>query len=260
MRNSSKAALLLPMAVVLTTGLAFAGPLDDGVAAYNSSASSLQGSWDDYQDAQDAAFSDVDDWLTNMYNYVLNSGDDDEAADDYWDAQAAAAGHMLNNAGAPMDAALAALITDIQGAASLLDILIVADAADSSHTVYATGSFHLQIPAGPIAFWKDSTPPSETDWIDFDFPVLAVGDNSHTSYTTGGQTLEALLDDYVEDMEDFLQWAYEHYQLGDEINQDGSNMLSVICAVCWSQISIALVKDDCFTEQSILDFCEEEET
>lgn len=245
---------LLPSLSLSLAGVARATALEDAVAAYNSSAAGIETLWDDFQDKQSLAFDDVNGRLSGMHDYFYWSGLDNDAADDAWAAMEAAIEHLQEETGPDVQPSLELLLTLLDDAASKLEAVIAADALDSTAKAYVSGADKFDMPSQPFVFWTDTDQPNVVGWVPFDFPSLAVGNNLHTSYVSNsiGDFIEFI--DTMWDWIEFGLWLQRHYDDAYEMQQDAKDKLDDICGACAS-FAYAQVADDCFTAQSIEEYC-----
>jgi hypothetical protein len=131
---------------------------------------------------------------------------------------------------------------------------------------YVTGSPHFNLPDQPFPFWDDPSWPDLDEWIEFEFPTLAVGSPSiYTSYSGSGlNDLYVMLQSATDPDAwlKFLEWLAEHYDDGDEINGARAGDFDTLCLACSPEPTINepardwLINERGYTEEEIETFCE----
>jgi len=241
--------------ILLISGIAHATPLDDAVASYNLQAADLQDSWDEFQLAQDAAFDDVDDMLTGMYYYFSLIVDDPQQAETYWQSHLDAIDSLDTQTAAPVDETLEILLDNLDSTAKQLQIVHQLDMADANYLVYDTGTMHFELPLTPFLFWTEPTQDTPLGWMEYDFPVLAVGDPLlHDFYVplNLGEFLQFLGDLY--DWLDFAYWVYKHKDDAHHMNDEGGAIFDALCAYCGPN-NLNFSVDSCFTQTKVDSWC-----
>jgi hypothetical protein len=197
----------------------------------------------------------VNDWLTNMRAYFYWSGLDNDEADAAWAAMQDAIDNLENVTGPDVDPALELLLTLLEDATTKMQTVITIDGFDTTAKAYATTAFHFQVPAQPYLFWTDTDQSSRDEWMEFDFPVLAVGDNTRTSYASLSSAgwLEVLGE--IWDTIDFLDWGGRHFDDGYEMQNDAKDKMDDICAACVPYAPAWPAGDDCFTPELVEEYC-----
>lgn len=226
------------------------------MSAYNSSASGIEALWDDFQDKQSLAFVDVDDWFTSMHYYFYRAGHDNDEADIAWAAMEDAIEHLEDVTGPDVQPSLELLLTLLDDAAAKLETVIAADALDSSAKAYFTSTNHFELPSQPFVFWTDTDQENIVGWVEFDFPVLAVGNNLQTSYTSSeiGDFIS-----HIDEMWDWIEfglWLQRHWDDGIEINYDAGQLFDDICSGCPGLTFAQYIINDCYTQETLEDWCE----
>jgi hypothetical protein len=213
--------------------------------------------WDTFQSAQQAAFNDVDDWLTSLYHYFDLAGSDPEQAEEYWQDSLDALDHLDNVTAAPVDPTLEALLGRLESSATLLEQVQELDQANTLLVACPTGNVQFELPAQPFIFWKDEEGPEYDSWMPFTFPELAVHQTGqcqpYYSATSGGfiEWLEGL--EHI----DFIEWLLEHKDEGPDMNAAAATVFDFLCANCGSPV-VYSIEDECFTQELLDDFCETE--
>jgi len=214
--------------------------------------------WDTFQSAQQAAFNDVDDWLTSLYHYFDLAGSDPEQAEEYWQDSLDALDHLDNVTAAPVDPTLEALLGRLESSATLLEQVQELDQANTLLVACPTGNVHFELPEQPFIFWTDPEDGPDPDaWMPFTFPELAVHLTGqcqpYYSVTSGGfiEWLEGL--EHI----DFIEWLLEHKDEGPDMNAAAATVFDFLCANCGSPV-VYSIEDECFTQELLDDFCETE--
>lgn len=237
-------------------GIARATVLEDAVGQYNLKASLVEYVWDDFQTKQSTAFLDMKGWLDGLYGYFSQAGLDDEAADEAWEAAEIAMEHLQTTSGQPADTAYTTLVLALEDAVTALQAVQAADLADTGAKAYSYGPLWFDVPSLPVPCWDDPEYPDFDTWMEFEFPHLYVGDNTHTSYVS---LLSTGFLEWLESIEwlHLGAWIIEHEGDGRQYQRDAKCQLDEMCAACYGN-GIPWVTDWCFTTELLDDWCEEQ--
>jgi hypothetical protein len=184
--------------------------------------------------------------------------------DDYLSAQAS----LLNSTGPPLDNSYEEFVLELADVVDLLCQVIDDDTNSPTEVAYDTGSDHFNLPDQPFPFWDDPSWDDIAEWIEFEFPVLAVGSPSiYTSYPgTGLNDLYVMLQSATdpEAWLEFLEWLVEHYDDGDEINGARAGDFDALCIYCCPERTLNeraaaqdwLINERGYTQEQLDEFCE----
>jgi len=234
--------------------------LTDAVDAYNTAAAGLEDLYDDFIADQNAAYATFKDMFDALGLYIAS--DDLEEAEDYWDDHIAAKAQLELNCVMLQDSFFGCFVPAATEAAEMLQDIIDLDEHSSGEVAYVSGSPHFSLAATPFLFWKDEGEPPMDEFLEFDFPQLAVGDPAYyTSYEdeTLGDELSSLLD--AADWIDLGVWFNKHKDAGKNMNAQLANDYNLLCAYCLCELEIEaemyleLLEERGYSEGMVDNFC-----
>ena len=256
------AALLV---VWLFAGAAWATDLEDAVTEYNTAAASLQSLWNTYTSDYDDAWDDYELWITNFVNYL--EADDLADAADYWEDAETAYASLKNTSGPALEVSFEEFVLQLNQAVVWLQIVLVEDQESTTEVAYVSGTSPFTLSDQPFPFWTDPSWESYDEWVEFTFPLLAVGSSTlYTSYSGAGlNDLFVLLQDVLDPVAwtEFLVWVYDQYDAANSMNQVLAVDWDLLCDYCaeTDELVRAAKKDFLinvrgYTEAELEDFCE----
>ncbi len=230
--------------------------LTDAVDAYNTAAAGLEDLYDDFIADQNAAYATFQDMFDALGLYIAS--DDLEEAEDYWDDHIAAKAQLELNCVMLQDSFFGCFVPAATEAAEMLLDIIDLDEHSSSEVAYVSGSPHFSLPATPFLFWKDEGEPPFDEFLEFDFPLLSVGDPAyHTSYDD--EVLEAELGFWLSILEYIhsMPWFWKHKDTGQNLNDARSDEWDMLCYWCLCILELEPPPlPDGVTEEMAYEFCE----
>jgi len=230
--------------------------LTDAVDAYNTAAAGLQDLYDDFIADQNAAYATFQEMYDALGLHIL--ADDLEEAEDYWDDHVAAKQQLQLDCAALDHSFFIRLVPAASEAAQMLQGIVALDAHSPNEVAYVSGSPHFSLPATPFLFWKDEGEPPMDEFVEFDFPTLAVGDPAyHSSYDDEmlGDELSSLSD--AADWIDLVVWFNKHKDAGKNMDAVLANDYDLLCAycLCMLEIYLELLEERGYTEEMVDNFC-----
>lgn len=225
------------LTLISLAGVANATPLTNAVASYNASADDLQTGYNNFISAQEAAYEDFQAMCDNLGLYFLaGSG---ENADDYWDAYLAAEDDLQGSCSALDTAYFNGLLPMLADAANKLQLVINIDASTPNEVAYVSGTAWFDLPSTPFLFWKDEGTPPFTEFVEFEFPQLAVGDPQiYTSYSSA-HVWEFI--GFIQDLQEWIRlfiWFNNVKDLGTCINTGRASEWDSLCQWCLCYVTL----------------------
>jgi hypothetical protein len=137
-----------------------------------------------------------------------------------------------------------------------LSTVIAEDAADTTAVAFDTGSDHFLLPDAPFLFWRSDEDPQIEEWMEFEFPVLDVDKNIHSSF------VPANIGDFIgflDDLWDWIEfglWVYDHRNTGSNLNSNSAAIFDQLCNYCASILTIYPF-NSCFTQTAVDSWCDD---
>ncbi|HHR84823.1 MAG TPA: hypothetical protein ENL23_00575 [Candidatus Acetothermia bacterium] len=235
---------------------ASASDLTDAVDAYNTAAAGLQDLYDDFIADQNAAYATFQDMYDALGLHIL--ADDLEEAGDYWDDHVAARTQLAMDAAVLDDSFFGDFLPALNQAVQMLQGIIDLDAQSPNEVAYVSDSPHFSLPATPFLFWKDEGEPSFEEFMEFEFPQLAVGDVSHTSYSSGTLTNFGAFVLQVYELIRAAIVVIKHRDTGQNLNDDRADDWDALCNWCLCILDPEPPPlPDGWTKSEAEDFCKE---
>ena len=249
---------------LLFVGQAAATDLEDKVAAYNGMATGLQSLWDDFEDDHAAAFADYKAMWDNYYYYMVEEDHQDALA--YYDDYETALASLDHTTGPAVGDSYELFAVELMTVVSLLDEVVTEDVGSSSEVAYVSGTAHFSLPSQPFPFWNDPAWDDYNEWIEFEFPKLAVGSPpSYSSWYDEDLASVYQLCQSATDPEawiNFGAWLLEHYADAYEITGLLAGDYDALCKVCTEELAISMQYRDWlksargYTDEEIDNFCD----